>query len=68
MNPHWGKVDLEVACRHCGKRWRVGTPWKPCPNCESGHVKVLRTDGDVRFMRCEDCGERFKVVEEAGVD
>lgn len=63
--PHWGKVSVEVQCRNCGKRWKEGTPWKPCEACGSGRVKVLRTDDEVRLMECRDCGVTFKMVEEA---
>lgn len=62
--PRWGRVYVEVECRNCGKRWKVGTPWKPCEACGSGKVKVLRTDDEVRLMECRECGARFKMVEE----
>lgn len=66
--PRWGKVYVEVQCRHCGKRWKVGTPWKPCEECGSGKVKVLKSEGSVRRMKCEECGATFKLVEEADVE
>lgn len=59
-----GKVYVEVQCRHCGKRWKEGTPWKPCPECGSGNVKVLKSEGEIRRMKCWDCGATFKLVEE----
>lgn len=39
--------------------------WRPirCPACRSTHQRNYRTNGRVRYHRCQDCETRFKSYE-----
>lgn len=74
-----GRPWARFACDNCDHQFSIGTiPSEPglvngvtyqavncrCPKCRAANPPVQSTQGKVRFHRCDNCGQRFKSVEQ----